>query len=350
MSHLLRINEFVVRDDSDCLIIAEIGHNHQGSLDKAIEMFETAAKCGVDAVKLQKRDNKSLFSAELYNSPYDNENSFGKTYGEHREFLEFGEKEYSILKDKAQQLGVLFMATAFDFVSADFLEKINVDAYKVASGDLKNTPLLEYIARKGKPVILSTGGGTMEDVRRAYSTIKPLNSNFAILQCTASYPAEPEEMNLRVIKTFRHEFSDIVIGLSDHQNGIALSVLAYALGARIIEKHFTLNRSSKGTDHSFSLEPTGMQKLVRDLRRAKVALGDGIKKPLSCEEEPLYKMGKRLVAASFLSRGHVISIDDILIQSPGGDIPPCEIAQLINKKLLVDMEKEQAFAWDCIEG
>ena len=234
MARKLTIDGFTISDDSDCFVIAEIGHNHQGDLEKAKELFKTAKECGVNAVKLQKRDNKTLFTRAAYNRPYDHRNSFGPTYGAHREYLEFGKKEYVELKENAEELGVTMFATAFDFPSADFLAELDMPVYKMASGDLKNTPLLKYVAQIGKPMIVSTGGGSMEDVQRAYDTIMPINQQLCIMQCTSSYPAEYEDLNLRVVQTFREKFPDNVIGLSDHENGIAMAVGAYVLGARVV--------------------------------------------------------------------------------------------------------------------
>jgi len=333
MKRQLIIEKFTITDDSDCYVIAEIGHNHQGNLEKAKELFKAAAECGVDAVKLQKRDNKSLFTREAYNKPYDNENSFGATYGLHRDALEFGKEEYLELKRFAQELGVAMFATAFDIPSADFLAELDMPAYKIASGDLKNTPLLKYVASLGKPMIVSTGGGALDDVQRAYDTIMPINSQLAILQCTSSYPAEYEDLNLRVIETFRQRFPDIVIGLSDHENGIAMATAAYVLGARVIEQHFTINHTWKGTDHVFSLEPIGMRKLVRDLRRVRSALGDGVKRVLPNEVSPIVKMSKKLVAARDLPAGHVLSAADIALKSPGDGLPPYEYDTVLGKTL-----------------
>src|SRR5687767_7800732 len=146
-----------------CYVIAEIGHNHQGSLEKARELFREAKLAGAHAVKLQKRDNRGLYTNAAYNKPYDNENSFGATYGEHREFLEFGLAEYRALQEYARELGIDFFATAFDLESADFLASLDMPAYKIASGDLKSTPLLKYVARRGKPMVISTGGAFIED-------------------------------------------------------------------------------------------------------------------------------------------------------------------------------------------
>ena len=344
------IDSTVISDDSDCYVIAEIGHNHQGDLEKAKELFAVARECGVNAVKLQKRDNRSLFTRAMYDSHYDSENAFGATYGEHREALELGLDEYKELKRYAAELGVTFFSTAFDFKSADFLSGLDMPAYKIASGDLKNTPLLKYVAEIGKPMVMSTGGGTMEDVQRAYDAIMPINQQLCILQCTANYPAEPADMNLNVISTFRQAFPDVVVGLSDHQNGISLAPVAYILGARVIEKHFTLNRAAKGTDHSFSLERTGMRKLVRDLKRTRVALGDGIKTTLPGEVKPLYKMAKKLVAARDLPAGHVLTRDDVAIKSPNDGLPPYELDRVLGRALSKPLQADENVPFDILNS
>lgn len=349
MRRELRIGTDLITDDGDCYVVAEIGHNHQGSLEKARELFRTAKECGVNAVKLQKRHNASLYTKALYEQIYDNENSFGPTYGAHREALEFGWDQYVELKAYAAELGMAFFATAFDFESADFLARLDMPAYKIASGDLKNIPLLKYVAGLGKPVIVSTGGGTMDDVQRAYDVVMPINRQVCLLQCTASYPVEPEHMNLRVITKYRGQFPDVVIGLSDHQNGIAMADVAYLLGARVIEKHFTLNRAWKGSDHAYSLEPVGMRKLVRDLRRVRVAMGDGTKQPLPCETKPLFKMGKKLVAACDLPAGHVLTRSDIAIKSPNDGLPPYELDSIIGRALRRPLSADDSITFEDLD-
>jgi sialic acid synthase len=329
----LRIGSNEISDSTDCYVIAEIGHNHGGKLEVAKDLFHAAKMAGAHAVKLQKRDNKSLYTKAAYDKPYENENSYGATYGEHREFLEFGKEEYVALGRLAKELGLDFFSTAFDLPSADFLAELDPPAYKIASGDLKNTVLLKYVAKFGKPMIISCGGATMEDVRRAYDTIMPINPQLCILQCTATYPTEAEDLNLNVIKTLRDEFPDVVVGLSDHYNGIAMSVASYILGARVIEKHFTLNHTWKGTDHALSLEPIGMNKMIRDLQRCRVALGTGEKKILDAEKAAITKMGKSLFAASDLPTGHKLTEADIAIKSPGGGLPPYELENVIGKTL-----------------
>jgi N-acetylneuraminate synthase/sialic acid synthase len=296
-------------------------------------------------VKLQKRDNRALYTQELYNKPYEHENSFGATYGAHREALEFGHQAYIELKTYAKELGVDMFATAFDIPSAAFLADLDMPAYKIASGDLRNTPLLRYVAKFGKPVILSTGGGSLEDVRRAYDAIVSVNPRLAILQCTSAYPAEHADLNLRVIETYRREFPETVIGFSDHENGIAMATAAYMLGARIVEQHFTVNHTWKGTDQVFSLEPIGMRKLVRDLRRVRQALGDGVKRPLPCEADAMTKMGKKLVAARDLSAGHTLLETDLAIKSPGNGLPPYEIDKLVGKRLLRPLPEDSAITF-----
>jgi len=333
----------LISDDGDCFVIAEIGHNHQGSLDRARELFRVAKDCGVDAVKLQKRDNRSLFTRAFFDSPYENENSFGATYGLHREALELGQQDWTELAALARELGLALVATPFDLESADFLGEIGVSIYKIASADILNPPLLRRVAEAGQPVILSTGGATIEDVDRAVETILPVNPKLCILQCTAAYPVAIDELNLRVISTLRERYPELVIGLSDHQDGISMALVAYMLGARVLEKHFTLSHSLKGTDHPFSLMPEGMRKLVRDLRRAPAALGDGVKRRYPSEESPLRKMGKQLVAARELAAGHTLAADDVAIKSPcDGGLLPYERDRVIGRRLVHALATDDA--------
>ena len=348
MARTLNIGSRTIGDGTPCYVIAEIGHNHQGSLDKARELFREAKQAGAHAVKLQKRDNRGLYTRAAFEKPYDNENSFGPTYGEHREFLEFGREQYAQLQAYAKELSVDFFATAFDFTSADFLESLNVPAYKMASGDLKSIPLLKHVASFGKPMIVSTGGAEIEDVQRAYDAILPINPQLAILQCTAGYPAAFEELDLRVISTYRERFPDAVIGFSSHDNGIAMPVAAYMLGASIVEKHFTLNRAMKGTDHAFSLEPVGLRKMVRDLDRTFKAMGDGTKKVYDSERAPIAKMGKSLVVARNLPSGHVLSAKDIVMKSPGGGIPPFELDKVIGRTTLKPLHEDDFLSFDVL--
>src|SRR3954451_3270567 len=346
----LMIDGVAIGDDQPCYVIAEVGHNHQGDVEQAKRLIEAAHECGANAVKLQKRANRALYTREFYEQPYDNELSFGKTYGEHREALELGPDDYRELLHHAHSVGITLFATAFDVESADVLAELGVPAFKFASGDLKNTPLLRHVAGFGKPMILSTGGGTMADIERAVDTIVPLNDQLCILQCTAAYPADAADLNLNVITTLRERFPQLVIGLSDHQNGIAMAVVAYMLGARVIEKHFTLDHALKGRDHAFSLMPEGMRRLVRDLHRVPAALGDPEKRPLPIEADPLEKMGKKLVAARELELGHVLTAADLAIKSPAdGGLPPYELDRLVGRRLRRPLAAEDFVTFDDVE-
>jgi sialic acid synthase len=346
----LSIDGVEIGDDTPCYVIAEVGHNHQGDVALAKQLIDAAKECGVHAVKLQKRANRSLYTREFYEQPYDNELSFGRTYGEHREALELDQDAYRELLGHARAAGVTLFATAFDFESADELAELDVPAFKFASGDLKNPPLQRHVASFGKPMLLSTGGGTLADVGRAVETIAPINEQLAILQCTAAYPASVEDLNLNVITTLRERFPSLVVGLSDHQNGIAMALVAYMLGARVIEKHFTLDHALKGRDHAFSLMPEGLRRLVRDLHRVPAALGDAEKRPLPIEADPLEKMGKKLVAARDLELGHVLAADDIAIKSPAdGGLPPYELDRLVGRRLRRPVAFEDFVTFDDVE-
>ncbi len=348
MAGTFKIGATVIGDGEPCYVIAEIGHNHQGSIEKARELFREAKLAGAHAVKLQKRDNRGLYTRAAYNKSYDNENSFGATYGEHREFLEFGIDQYRELQAYARELHIDFFSTAFDIASADFLEALDVPAYKIASGDIKSLPLLRHVAGFGKPIIMSTGGATIEDVQRAYDAVLPLNSDLAILQCTAGYPAAFEELDLGVIASYRKQFPRAVVGFSSHDNGIAMPVAAYMLGARIVEKHFTLNRAMKGTDHAFSLEPVGLRKLVRDLDRTFRAMGDGVKKVYESERAPILKMGKSLVVARDLPVGHLLTSGDVVMKSPAGGIPPYELDNVLGCTTLRALHEDDFLSFDVL--
>ena len=341
MDRKLRIQDVEISDSSDVFTIAEIGHNHQGSVETCEQLFLAAAKSGASAVKLQKRDNRTLFTDDFFDSPYSGPASFGPTYGLHREFLEFDLSQYKHLKMFAENLGLIFFSTAFDMKSVDFLVEVGVPAIKIASGDLKSLPLLRYATKAGVPLILSTGGADMADVRIAMENVNA--ERVGLLQCTAAYPAEPEDMDLRVISAFREAFPHTVVGLSSHDRGIAFPVVAAALGARIVEKHFTIDRSMQGTDHAFSLEPGGILIIVRDMLITLRAMGDGNKKAHESEKKGLYKMGKSIVYAKDLKSGTILSEDMLETRSPLDGLNPQHWDSFLGKKLICDV-KRQALA------
>ncbi|HEB71086.1 MAG TPA: N-acetylneuraminate synthase [Nitrospirae bacterium] len=350
MTRELVIGKHHIHDESNCYVIAEIGHNHQGSVDTAKEMIKVAKECGAHAIKFQKRDNKALYTKALFEKSYDNEFSYGATYGQHREALELSPDQYKDLIHFAHEIDIDFIATAFDFPSADLLNGLNVTAFKAASGDAKSIPLLKHIASFGKPFVISTGGCQIEDVHRIYDSLKPLNTRLSILQCTAAYPSDYMHLDLNVIQTYRKLFPDTVIGLSDHTNGISMGPAAYVLGARIMEKHFTLNRALKGTDHGYSLEPVGLKKLVRDLNRTRIALGSATKRTHECEKSPITKMSKKMVARHDLPKGYILKEEDIEFKSPGDGLHPHELERVIGKKLIHDLEEDDDILFEALEN
>lgn len=276
---------------SPAYVIAEIGHNHGGSVKTACRMIQMAGACGADAAKFQKRDIDTLYTRAMLEAPYANEQSFGRTYGEHRRALELGARDYSACQAVAKTAGIDFFATAFDEPSADFLLGLGVPAIKLASSSVTDRPLLSYVARLGTPIILSTGGATWADVDAAVNLLSGARTPFAVLHCTAAYPVlNMAELNLRAITVMRERYPETIIGWSGHDPGVSLALVAYAYGARIIEKHVTLNRASKGTDHAFSLEPRGLATLCEDLEKAAVATGDGVKRLYESERKPLARM------------------------------------------------------------
>ena len=342
----IQLGRYLIDDDSLPFFISEIGSNHQGNTEYCKELITASKNAGASAVKLQKRDNKTFYSEKLFNEPYNNPNSFAATYGQHREFLDLKLDQWKEVIEFSKINEILLFSTAFDIASADFLEELDMPMYKIPSGGLKNIPLIKHVASFNKPVIISTGGGTLEDVQRVIDETKQYNQNIVLLQCTAGYPVAWEDLNLKVIETYRKEFDNNVIGLSSHDNGIAMTLVAYLLGARVIEKHFTLNRGNKGTDNAFSLEPQGFKKMIRDITRAQISLGDGNKKTYESEVEPMRKMATSIRLASDLIEGHILSEKDLVFKAPNDGLDPFEINKLIGKKINKSLNSDELITFD----
>jgi len=340
----IQIGDRIITDD-DVFIIAEIGANHMGNPDLCEKMIIKAAQCGVDAVKMQRRDRSMLTKTER-NRPYENENSFGKTYGEHRDFLDYfggmsdAELFYAFVwfKALAEKQGVLFFATPFTFPDVDFLNRLNVDLWKVASCDARNFPMVQQIAKQGKPVLISTGGSNLSDTDRLVFTLNDLTYNYSLLHCVSTYPNTDENVNLNAIKTLRERYPDVLIGFSSHHPGLPPLLLARQAGASIFEMHFTLNRSWKGTDQSFSLEPKGLAQAVEDIKRVRVMLGSGVKEPTEVEKSGfIRKMGKGMYLSHGMIAGDVVNESDIIIKAPAGELRPDEAWKVIGHPLLIDV-------------
>ena len=343
MSKKIVLDNLEINQDSLPYVIAEIGHNHQGSIEKCKELFVKAKNSGANAVKLQKRDNKKLYTKKFYNSIYDNINSYGKTYGEHREKLEFNENQYMELFAFAKDINITLFSTPFDFNSLDFLEKFNCPFYKVASADLTFIQLIKKIAETGKPIIISTGYADFEDIDRVLDTVN-FKNDVAFLQCSSVYPADANQINLNVIPEMIKRYPKNIIGYSGHDSGILIPSAAYLLGARIIEKHFTLNRSLKGTDHGMSLEPEGLSKMSNGFKKLKNSLGLKEKKRMPYESKYVFKMKKTIVASKNLSKGHVLMDKDIEFKSPGEGLESYKADLLIGKKLNKDIVEDHVLS------
>ena len=326
------LNKEIISQESLPYVIAEIGHNHQGSVDKCKELFTKAKNAGANAVKLQKRNNKKLYTKKFYNSIYDNINSYGKTYGEHREKLEFDENQYKELFNFAKELEITLFSTPFDLYSIDFLEKFDCPFYKVASSDITFIELIKKIADTGKPIIISTGYANFDDIDRVLDKIN-FKNDVAFLQCSSVYPADANQINLNVIPEMIKRYPKNIIGYSGHDSGILIPSAAYLLGARIIEKHFTLSRALKGTDHGMSLEPEGLTKMCNGFKKLKESLGTKDKQRMSYESKYIFKMKKTIVASKNLDKNHVLKFEDIEFKSPGEGLECYEANLLIGKKL-----------------
>lgn len=291
-------------------VIAEVGQNHQGELDIAREFIRIFAFEGADAVKFQTRNNRYLFSKDAYDAPYQSENAFASTYGAHREKLELKPEWLPILKEDCIKHGVKFMATPFDEPSLDLLEQIETDILKVASFDLGNLPLINRIGRLGRPVVMSVGGGKIDQIRSSVDVLLNHHNEVAILHCVSEYPCEYNRLGLDSIEVLIKEFPQCAIGSSDHFNGILSGPIAYLKGARVFEKHVTLNRAWKGTDHSFALEPEGFRKFVRDIKRVRHMLPPKPEDGLG-DEYVFKKLGKSLIAYVDIQAGETITLDHL---------------------------------------
>lgn len=337
-----------VGEDYPTYIIAEIGQNHNGEVKLAKKLIDMAVDCGANAVKFQKRDIPSELTKEAFDKPYDNPNSFGKTYGEHRMFLELDEVQHLELKEYSQAKGITYFCTPCDVPSVSLLERIHCPFYKVASRDLTNIPLLDALYDTGKPVIISTGMASLDDIDEAIKVLKPKKNNFAILQCTSEYPCALENVNLKVMDTLKDKYG-FITGFSDHTSGVVVSTAAAVMGAAIIEKHVTLDRTMKGTDQPGSLEKAGLSKLVEYIRATEMVMGDGVKVVNPVTAAAKTKLARSVTSAVNIKKGTVLTEDMICLKSPGDGIKWVNRDLVLGKKALKNINadvtlKEKNFA------
>lgn len=317
-------------------VIAEIGQNHNGSVELAKQLIDMAVRCKADAVKFQKRDIPSELTKEAYDRVYDSPNSFGHTYGEHRMALELDEDQHQELKEYASAQGITYFCTPCDIPSVEMMERIGVPFYKVASRDLTNLPTLGAMAKTGKPVIISTGMANLEDIEDALEVLGKDRDDILILQCTSQYPAALENVNLRAMNTLEEKFGKIV-GFSDHTVGVITSVAASVMGAAVIEKHITLSRAMKGSDQAGSLEETGLRQMVKYIRECELAKGDGVKIMNPAVEAAKVKLARSLTSKTDLPAGTVLQEEHLVLKSPGNGLTWAQRHLVIGKKVLQDI-------------
>lgn len=333
-------------------IIGEIGQNHNGSVDIAKLLTELVARpikeddFGIDiqpinAVKLTKRDLSEELSSSQMNRPYDNPNSFGKTYGAHRQFLELSDEAHFEVYKYAKSLGLDFVETLCAKGCLSMLRLFTPDRLKVASRDLTNLPLLEALAETHIPIILSTGMAGKKELDEALAVITKYHDNIAILHCVSQYPTEPDNLNLLTIRYLQKHYGQYTIGFSDHTIGIAAPIVAVGMGAKIIEKHITIDRGMKGTDQKGSLGPDGVRRMVRDIRLAEHWMGTEdlyIDRSVAASK---MKLERSIASNKDLEVGHIITEDDIHMLSPGDGFKWAERTQLIGKTLKTAVPKNE---------
>ena len=328
-------------------IIAEAGVNHNGNLDLAYQLIDAAKDAGADAVKFQTFKAENVVSRLADKSEYQK-----KTTGSDKSQLEMIKKlelsydDFVKLKKYCNKKEIMFLSTPFDHQSIDFLYDL-IDIYKIPSGEIINHPYLKHIAVKNKPVIMSTGMANLGEVEEAINTIRSVNSKakLSLLHCTTNYPTPYEEVNLKAMQTLAAAFK-LPVGYSDHTLGIEVPVAAVAMGAKIIEKHFTLDKNLPGPDHKASLEPDELKEMVTAIRNIEMAFGDRIKKPNKSEIEIIKVARRSLIATKDIRAGEIIKESDITIKRPGTGILPKFKEIVIGMKLVNDIRQDEPFRWE----
>jgi N,N'-diacetyllegionaminate synthase len=326
--------------------IAEAGVNHNGSLEIALELVDAAAKAGADAVKFQTFKAERLVTRTARKAEYQRRTTGGEdTQFDMLRQLELSEDDHRSLITASREAGITFLSSRFDELSADLLDALDVPVFKLPSGELTNHPLLSHVAGKGRPMILSTGMATLAEVREAVDVIGATgNRQLSLLHCVTEYPAPYDELNLRAMITMRDEFG-LPVGFSDHSLGAEASIAAVALGASILEKHFTLDRDLPGPDHTASLEPEELTALIDAVRHVEMALGDGVKGPAPCEVKNIPIARKSLVVGRDLASGDRIEQSDILVKRPGDGIAPRELGTVIGRTVARPLRAGEVLEW-----
>ena len=317
--------------NNKCLIIAEAGVNHNGSTDIAKKLIDNAVEAGVDAIKFQTFKAENLVTKNAPKATYQKNSTGDGSQLDMLKKLELSLEQHTELIEYCKNKGILFLSTPFDFESVDLLEKFDIAMYKIGSGDLTNIPLLRYIARLGKPMIVSTGMANLGEIECAVNAIKNEgNKDIMLLHCTSNYPTAYEDVHLNSMITMKNSF-DLDIGYSDHTVGIEVSIAAVAMGAKVIEKHFTLDKNMEGPDHKASLNPKELKEMVASIRNIEFALGSKEKKCRDNEKNTKLVARKSIVAALNIKKGDVITKDNITFKRPETGLSPMYTDELIGK-------------------
>ena len=331
-------------------VIAEAGVNHNGDAAMARALIDAAADSGADAVKFQTFRTSALTSRTAPKAAYQIEaTGAGESQSEMLMRLELSTETLRALQARAAARGIVFFSTPFDEASADTLAALGVPMFKIPSGEITNLPLLRHIAAKGKPIILSTGMSTLDEVEQALAAIGDVaDVPVAILHCVSAYPAPVGEVNLRAMDALRDRFGRPV-GLSDHTLGLEIALAAVARGAAIVEKHLTLDKNLPGPDHRASLEPAEMAALARGIRNVEAALGDGVKRPMPSELDTRRVARKSLVAARALRAGEELVKDAVAVKRPGTGISPAELERALGRRVRRDLAADDVIDWTALE-
>lgn len=346
----IKIGKKSIGEGEPCFIIAEAGVNHNGDIKLAKKLVEVAKEAGADAVKFQTFKAEKTLTKNVEMAEYQKKNT-GK---EESQFdmakrLELSEDDFFELKKHCDKRGIIFLSTPHSNEwSVDVLENIGVDAYKIGSGDLTNKPFLEYVAKTKKPILLSTGMSYMKEVKKALLWItKHGNGKIIVLHCTTNYPTPYCEVNINAMLTMMKEI-DFLVGYSDHTEGIEIPILARAMGACLIEKHFTIDKNMEGPDHKASIEPNEMKFMIKAIRNIEMAFGCSEKKPNKSEEKIMPIIRKSLVSSTDIKKGDVITKKMIDIKRPGTGIQPEYYDKIIGKKSKTDIKKDTIIKWENI--
>lgn len=330
-------------------IIAEIGINHNGDIDLAKKLIDVAHDAGADAVKFQSFVAENLATRTADAASYQKNGNSKLKQQEILKKVELDFEQLQILKSYAEKNDLVFLSTPFDLESFEMLSRLDLDAYKISSGDLTNYVLLNKIAKSNKPILLSSGMANLEEIREAVQWIQDTGCHsFGIMQCTSCYPTDHTDCNLTVIHTLQTIFN-VPIGFSDHTVDSTAAMVSIGMGAKFLEKHITLDRTMDGPDHHMSMDPKSFRDYVRVIREAEKTLGDGIKQTLPCEQEVKELGRKSIVSKKFLPKNHIITNDDLDIKRPGTGILPKHFNKLIGKKIKFDFPEDHILTWDDIE-